>query len=236
MADKRKSAVDSWLERETNSKRKALENASRYFDGDDMLTVNTLESVYGRESSFGVLLRSRGASGAAGHFQLEKATAEEYGLAVSKYNDQRFNIYYAASAAARYLKDLDGMFSRKTILLPGIAAISVKNPSERKKFVLAAYNAGQGRIAKAQLFARKAGKNPRLWDDVKKFLAAAGAKKAKVKETIQYVTNILFYEIEFASKSAADKKKKRKTRKKVQPRCTIGHWVTINRRPVFICE
>lgn len=48
-----KSDVEVWLERETPRIRKALESASRHFDGNDDLTVNTLEAVYGQESSFG---------------------------------------------------------------------------------------------------------------------------------------------------------------------------------------
>jgi hypothetical protein len=68
------------------------------------LTVNTLEAVYGRESSFGTLLGIRGSSKAAGHFQFEPDTASRYGLSVSKKNDQRFDIDRASSAAARYLK------------------------------------------------------------------------------------------------------------------------------------
>lgn len=101
------SNVDQWLERETPRVRQALESASRYFDANDQLTVNTLEAVYGRESSFGTMLGERGATAAAGHFHFKPNTAREYGLHVSKENDQRFNNDYAASAAARYLKDID---------------------------------------------------------------------------------------------------------------------------------
>ena len=88
----KKSNVDVWLERETEHKKKALENASRYFDEIDNLTVNTLEAIYGQESSFGTEMRKRGIEGAAGHFHLEKDTAEDYGLTVTKENDQRFDI------------------------------------------------------------------------------------------------------------------------------------------------
>lgn len=123
MAEKQRSNVDRWLERETPRVRKALESASRHFDGNDHLTVNTLEAVYGQESSFGTQLRQRGSAGAAGHFHFEKRTAERYGLSVSKENDQRFDINYASSAAARYLKDLDTMFSKKTALPRGKATI-----------------------------------------------------------------------------------------------------------------
>jgi len=58
MAKKQSSDVDVWLGRETPRVRKALESASRYFDGGDRLTVNTLEAVYGQESSFGTRLRA----------------------------------------------------------------------------------------------------------------------------------------------------------------------------------
>jgi len=39
------SNVDAWLKRETPRTRRALESASRHFDTDDSLTVNTLEAV-----------------------------------------------------------------------------------------------------------------------------------------------------------------------------------------------
>lgn len=66
MPKTQKSNVDAWLERKTEQKRKALESASRYFDASDNLTVNTIEAVYGQESSFGTKLGKRGIEGAAG--------------------------------------------------------------------------------------------------------------------------------------------------------------------------
>lgn len=236
MAKKPKSNVDVWLERETEHKKEALENASRYFNKDDSLTVNTLESVYGQESSFGTMQGKRGSTGAAGHFMLKKATAEEYGLIVSKKNDQRFDIDYASSGAARYLKDINSWFSKKTTLLRGLDTIAVKNISERKKFVLGAYNGGQGRIASAQYHAEQAGKDPQLWDDVKNFLETAGATKDEAEETRHFVENVPVYEIEFSKKSPADKNAKKKTGRTPGYRCTEGHWITKDDRPIFICD
>lgn len=238
MAEKQKSNVDIWLENESNHSRQALENASRYFDGNDNLTVNTLEAVYGQESSFGLnsKLGKRGSSGAVGHFKLEKATAERYGLIISKQNDQRFDIDYASSAAARYLKDLNGMFTKRTILSKEARTVPIKDISERKKFVLAAYNGGEGRIARAQYLAEQSGKNPQVWNDVKDFLKKSGATEDKVKEIRSYVDNILVYEEEFAAKSPADKKVKDKEGKSPKAKCTQGHWVTIDDHPVFICD
>ena len=98
---------------------------------------------------------------------------------------------------------------------------------ERKKFVLGAFNAGEGSIARAQHLAEKAGKNPRLWSDVAAYLA---------EETRRYVDTVPRYELEFAQKSPADKSRKEKGVRKGQYRCTEGHWVTIDERPVFICD
>ena len=239
MPGKQKSDVDVWLQRETPRVRRALESASRYFDADAVLTVSTLEAVYGQESSFGTpsQLGERGSTGAAGHFQFEPNTARRYGLSFSKENDQRFDIYRASSAAARYLKDLDTTFRRKTTVLKkeGLNSTPVKSVSERKKFAIGAFNAGEGRVVRAQRLAEQAGKNPRLWSDVQQFIAKAGTTPAKERETKEYVEDVLRYEAEFAIKSPADKSKKQKKPGKQQAWCTEGRWRTIDDRPVFIC-
>lgn len=181
-------------------------------------------------------MRKRGTDSAAGHFQLEPATAKRYGLTVSKNNDQRFDIDYASSAAARYLKDLDSMFREGANLGRGLKTISIKNISERKKFTLGAYNAGEGRIAKAQRLAEKAGKDPQLWSDVEKFLEAAGAHMDKAKEIRNYVEKVPLHEFEFSEKSHANKIIKQKAPRKGKYRCVNGRWRTIDDRRVFICD
>ena len=233
---KSKTNVDIWLERETEHKRKALENASRYFDGKDTFTVNTLEAIYGQESSFGTQLRNRGIKGAAGEFHLEKNTAQQYGLIVSKKNDQRFNIDYASIAAARYLKDLDRAFSKRTVLFKGTVTIPISDSSEREKFVLAAYNGGGRRIADAQYFAQQAGNDPSQWDEVQTFLEEAHFSHSKINEILQYVENVTKNEIEFADKSSADKKAKNKPINKRKNPCADGHWITNDNHHIFICD
>ncbi len=224
----KKSNVDAWLEMETDHVQKALESASRYFNSNDNLTVNTLEGLYGQESSFGLpkMMGERGSIRPAGHFQLSSDTARRYGLTVTKTNDQRFDIDFASSASARYLKDLHTFFSKDTVLDKNRKTIGVKNPVERKKFILGAFNAGEGSIVKAQRLAEKAGKNPQLWSDVEMYLT---------EETRQYIPKVLPYEAEFGLKSPANKNLKEKNPKK-EYRCTEGHWVTLDDRRVFICD
>lgn len=231
---KNKSNVDFWLKNETPHKREALENASRHFDKKDSLTVNTLEAIYGQESSFGKNRRSRGISGAAGDFQLEKNTAKRMGLTVTPKNDERFDVDNASAAAAKYLKTQDAIFSKKTVLDKDLATSAVKNSSERKRFVIAAYNAGEGRIAKAQELANESGKNPAKWNDVKEYLESAGASPEKVREIIDYVDKIFEYESEFSKKSKADKKAKSGRPIKVKKLPAGGHWITLRGNHIFI--
>ena len=232
---KKKTIVDVWIERETLHVREALENASRYFARTDALTVNTLEAIYGQESSFGVLRRSRGMAGAAGDFQIQKNTAQRYHLIVMKENDQRFDIDYASIAAARYLKDLNGFFGKQTKLTHDRVTIPVLDILERKKFILAAYNMGEGHVACAQQLAEKAGKDPTNWNEVQAFMEEAGVKTQDAKDGRKYVEDVLKNEVEFAEKSSADKKVKNKRPGKTAGSCTKGHWITKNHHHVFIC-
>ena len=226
--------VDKWLKRETDHKRKALENASRHFDEDDALSVNVLESIYGQESSFGTTRGKRNTAGAAGDFQLEKKTAIRLGLSVSKENDQRFDVDDASAASAKYLKTLDDGFRTKTNLGSGIETTPVSDSTERVKFTLAAYNAGEGRIANAQTLAAAAGINSDSWDEVKAFLKAAGASPAKVKEILQYVERILEYIKEFTAKSKADKSAKLGAPLKTTESPRGGHWITKDGKHILI--
>ncbi|MBU6338383.1 MAG: transglycosylase SLT domain-containing protein [Rickettsiales bacterium] len=221
------SNVDNWIKNRSKHQVKALEKASKIFDEKDSFTVNTLEAIYGQESSFGESLRARGITGAAGHFHIEKKTAIRFGMVVSKNNDQRFDVDDATYVASRYLKELDGFFRNVTNLGGGIKSIAVTNNDERKLFVIASYNAGEGRIAKAQKEAEKNGKNPQSWEDVKNYLIDAGATESKAEEIIKYVEKIIGYEKEFSTKSKANKelKDKKPSKKAINDE---GYWVTLD--------
>jgi membrane-bound lytic murein transglycosylase MltF len=228
------SNVDRWLKKETAHKKAALENASRHFDNEDALTVNVLEGIYGQESSFGTLRRRRNVSGAAGDFQLEKKTAIRLGLTVTKENDQRFDVDDSSAAAAKYLKYLDDLFRSELRLSKNLKTTPVADSDDRLSFSLAAFNAGEGTIAGAQLKAKAAGKDPEKWDDVKVYLIAAGAKPKKSQEIQNYVDLILAYAMEFSKKSSADKTTKVKKPQKIKESPKGIHWITKDGKHIMI--
>jgi membrane-bound lytic murein transglycosylase MltF len=172
-----------WLKRETPHQRKALETASRHFDKHDAMDVHTLEALSGQESSFGKYRGKRNSDGAVGDFQMKKSVAQKIGLHVSEKNDERFDLDSSSAAAAKQLKSSDNYFSKETTLWGNTKSIPVVDPEERKKFVTAAYNAGDSRIAKAQRKALEAGEDPTKWNNVKKYLEKAGATKQQADET-----------------------------------------------------
>lgn len=89
-------------------------------------------------------------AGARGLMQIMPSTAKSVGVEP----DDLFNPEINVTAAAKIIKQLEGKFGE------------VRDPNERKKFVLAAYNGGYGHIDDAMRLARKHGRNPHLWDDV----------------------------------------------------------------------
>ena len=105
--------------------------------------------------------RTRSWAGAKGLMQLMPATAGRYGI-TNLYNPES-----SVRAGTKYIKWLDQK----------IWADKIKDPGERRKFVLASYNAGPGHVLDARRLTRKYDGDPNLWKNVSEYLL----KKAKPK-------------------------------------------------------
>ncbi len=92
--------------------------------------------------------RARSFAGARGLMQIMPRTGRSYGLRNANDPEQ------SVRAAVSYLDDLNRMFESR-----------VADSDERKKFILASYNAGQGHIFDAMRLAEKLGLDPQKWDD-----------------------------------------------------------------------
>lgn len=112
-----------------------------------------LASVAYQESRFKPEVASW--AGAVGLMGLMPRTAKVFGVS----GDDLKNPELSIKAGAELINKLDGMFAK------------ISDPEQRLKFVLAAYNGGNGHIADAQALARKYNDNPYKWDgNVEKYI------------------------------------------------------------------
>lgn len=105
-----------------------------------------------QESTFDPQARSW--AGACGLMQIMPGTANHLGLPQSQLFEPEANI----AAACKYIAELRQHFR------------DVRNPMEQTLFVLAAYNGGSFHIRDAMALARKYGRNPYSWADVREFV------------------------------------------------------------------
>ncbi|MBS1491203.1 MAG: transporter substrate-binding domain-containing protein [Bacteroidetes bacterium] len=105
-----------------------------------------LASVAFQESNFNPQVESW--AGAIGVMQVMPETGQHFGIKNLWDPDQ--NIF----AGVRYLKFLDDYWKK-----------TVPDDSERKKFILASYNAGLMHVIDAQKLSKKYGKKPDVWED-----------------------------------------------------------------------
>ena len=92
-------------------------------------------------------------AGAEGLMQLLPSTGEMYGVT------DMLSPTQSLRAATAYLTWLDEIWTKY-----------VPDAEERRKFVLASYNAGQGHVLDARRLAQKYGKDPERWEDVAHYL------------------------------------------------------------------
>ena len=95
-------------------------------------------------------------AGACGLMQIIPSTADHLSLPRNMMYEPEPNI----AAAARYMKELQGLFS------------DVKDPMERIKFALASYNGGHFHIRDAMALTAAHGGNPKRWNDVRRYVLA----------------------------------------------------------------
>ncbi|MDR2685104.1 MAG: transglycosylase SLT domain-containing protein [Prevotellaceae bacterium] len=125
-------------------------------------------------------------AGALGVMQIMPHIGQKFGLNDSTFFEPKDNI----CAGTKLLSNLDKMFD------------FIDNKEERKKFVLAAYNAGQGHIFDAIALAKKYGANPEIWqDNVEKYLMLKSEREYyndnvcklgyfRAAHTVRYVGNV----------------------------------------------
>jgi membrane-bound lytic murein transglycosylase F len=129
--------------------------------------------------------KAKSPTGVRGIMMLTQPVAKSLG--VTSRLDAKQNIF----AGARYHAKMKKMF------------VDDVHEPDRTWMALAAYNVGRGHFHDAQALARKLGKNPHLWIDMKEVLPLLSEKQyykdlkygyARGNEPVQYVTRIREYD------------------------------------------
>jgi hypothetical protein len=162
------------------------------------LAIARAESGTNAAHSKEIVLNPRAVSpaGAAGIFQLMAATGKEQLQEIAPgqtYNP--FNPHQNIRLGVNYLKEMTETFSEGTALRNGLSAVAGANDQEVQRLAAAAYNAGPGRVAKAQALARANGYNPAHYHNIERYLP---------QETQQYVKKVERFVAEFRDERTPD--------------------------------
>jgi hypothetical protein len=147
-------------------------------------------AVVSAESGFDPKALSSDGHYSKGLFQLLDSTAntiierEGVGEVYSPY-EPRQNV----DLGVRYLRYLHDLFTKPTDLPNGMQTYPTANSSSLEKLAVAAFNAGEGRVAASQSAALRAGKDPSVYEEISMYLP---------ESTQKYVERVLASKGEFA--------------------------------------
>jgi len=143
----------------------AIEVASEHAGLDPALSV----AVARAESSLDPTARSFDGK-SVGTFQVTHATAAEMRRKIGRGDVERPPGHDDVALGVGYLRYLHDLFSESRRLGRGLETVAIGDADERRLFAVAAYNAGEGRVAQAQARAERAGLDPTRFAHVKPFL------------------------------------------------------------------
>src|SRR5581483_8683829 len=105
-----------------------------------------------------------------GTFQVTRATAAEMRRKIAAGTVARPPGTDDEALGVGYLGYLHDIFGRAATLARNLATVPVADETERRLFAVAAFNAGEGAVARAQAKAAAAGGDPTRFADVRQFL------------------------------------------------------------------
>jgi membrane-bound lytic murein transglycosylase MltF len=138
--------------------------------------------------------RARSSDGlSVGTFQMTKVTTAEMRRKIAAGRVERPAGPDDVALGVGYLRYLHDLFARDAKLAPGLSTVPVTPAGERRLFAIAAFNAGEGRVAGAQAKAAATGGDPTRFADVRPFLP---------RITRTYVDRVVGYAAEEAPRGA----------------------------------
>lgn len=145
------------------------------------------------ESSFNPAAISSDGHASKGLFQLLDSTGKQLHSKLEMTNRyDPFNPTQNTKLGVEYLRYLHEIFSTQTDLPNALSTVPAANSSSLEKLAVAAFNAGEGRVASAQARAKRAGMDPAEYQNVAPYLPDT---------TQQYVQRVLEFREQFGKES-----------------------------------
>lgn len=166
-----------------------VQSAGQRLGIDPMLSM----AVVAAESSFDPLAVSQDGHASKGLFQLLDTTGKERldrSELRASYNP--FEPTQNVELGVGYLRHLHQLFSEPTELPNKLSTVAAANSASLEKLAVAAFNAGEGRVASAQARAERAGRNAGEYSEVEKYLP---------ESTQEYVKRVMRMKGEFEARS-----------------------------------
>lgn len=128
-------------------------------------------AVADAESSFNPLAISKDGHYSKGLFQLLDSTGKGMMKEIEREdNYDPFDPKQNVELGLNYLRYLHDIFTVPTKLGDKLTTVAAANSTELEKLAVAAYNAGEGRVAAAQVLAQKSGKDPTVYKNIEGYL------------------------------------------------------------------
>lgn len=178
--EKTETAMNRVPQLATEDVRAQLRSMSEKIGLDPSLSMSVVKA----ESSFNSTAISNDGHSSKGLFQLLDSTGK-FLLAKTEDPDRKydpFNPDLNMELGTNYLKYLHDIFRSSTSLPNNLKTHQAADDASLEKFAVAAFNAGEGRVASAQGRSQRAGKDPSHYDHVAPFLP---------RSTREYVTRVL---------------------------------------------
>jgi soluble lytic murein transglycosylase-like protein len=129
------------------------------------------QAIAAVESGFNAQAVSQDGHNSKGLFQLLDSTGRELlDQSESSAEYDPFNPEMNVDLGVKYLRRLHDLFSRDSVLPNNFSTKAAANSSSLEKLAVAAFNAGEGRVAAAQSRAAKDGKDPALYEEIETYL------------------------------------------------------------------
>lgn len=149
----------------THALRRAIRTASAHAGVEPALAV----AVARAESNLNP--RARSSDGlSVGTFQVTYATAGEMRRKIARGTVTRPPGTDDVALGVGYLRYLHDLFGRAAKLGRGLETVPIADPDERRRFAVAAFNAGEGRVAQAQAKVAAGGGDPTRFAEVRPHL------------------------------------------------------------------